>query len=75
MGRLAQFTLWKAARKTGEAENISINQLITLELAEKRSALGAENYLAARAQRGSEEKFRQAMAKVPESDPAESDRL
>ena len=68
-------SLLKAARKIAENENISINQLIVLALAEKLSALGAEEYLAMRAKRASEAKFRKAMAKVANVEPAEHDRL
>jgi hypothetical protein len=68
-------SLHKYARELAKKENISINQLITLALAEKLSALGVEDYLEARAKRGSKEKFDKAMAKVPEVEPPEYDRL
>ncbi len=68
-------SLHKSARKLAEKENISINQLITLALAEKVSALGAEDYLEARAKRASKAKFHKAMAKVAKIDPPEFDRL
>jgi hypothetical protein len=55
--------LHEAVRKLAEEENISINQFITLALAEKISALMTENYLAERAKRGDRRKFDQAMAK------------
>ena len=50
-------SLHKSARELAEKENISINQLITLALAEKVAALGAEDYLEARAKRASKSKF------------------
>jgi hypothetical protein len=68
-------SLHKFAREFADKENISINQLITLALAEKLSALGAEDYLEARAKRGSKEKFLQAMSKVAKVEPPEYDRL
>ena len=46
-------SLHKAARELAEGENISINQLITLALAEKISALKTEQFFAARAKQGS----------------------
>ena len=55
-------SLHKYAREMAEKENISINQLVTLALAEKLSALGAEDYLETRAKRGSKEKFLKAMS-------------
>lgn len=67
--------LHEAARKLAERESISINQLVTIALAEKVSALMTEDYLQERAKRGSIEKFEQAMAKVPDIEPEEFDRL
>ena len=68
-------SLHKYARELAKKENISINQLITLALAEKLSALGVEDYLETRAKRASKEKFDKAMAKVPDVKPPEYDRL
>jgi hypothetical protein len=58
-----------------EKESVSINQLITLALAEKLSALMTEEYLDARARRGNRKKFERAMSKVPKAKPEELDRL
>ncbi len=68
-------SLHNFARELAKKENISINQLITLALAEKLSALGAEDYLEARAKRASKKKFDKAMAKVAKVEPPEYDRL
>ncbi len=68
-------SLHKSAREIAEKEKISINQLITLALAEKIAALGAEDYLEIRAKRGSKEKFLKAMSKVAEVEPPDYDRL
>ncbi len=68
-------SLHKAARELAREENISINQLITLALAEKVSALAAEDYIQKRASRASKKKFQNALAKVPHAEPAEYDRL
>src|SRR4051794_11227712 len=46
-------SLHERARELAEKENISINQLVTLALAEKVSALMTEEYLGERARRGS----------------------
>ncbi len=67
--------LHERVRKLAEQENVSINQFITVALAEKISALMTEEYLGARAQRGSREKFEKAMAKVPAVEPDAHDRL
>lgn len=68
-------SLHKMARELAEAEGVSINQLITLALAEKLSALATESYLEERAGRGDREKFLAAMAKVADVEPAEYDRF
>ncbi len=68
-------SLHKQVRKLAERESVSINQLITLALAEKLSALMTEEYLEERAKRGSRKKFERAMAKVPKVLPEGYDRL
>ncbi|MCA0454225.1 MAG: type II toxin-antitoxin system HicB family antitoxin [Chloroflexi bacterium] len=68
-------SLHESARKLAERENISINQLITLALAEKLSALLTEDYLKERAERGNRRDFERAMAKVASTEPDDKDRL
>ena len=68
-------SLHKQVRKLAVKESVSINQLITLALAEKVSALMTEEYLQERAKRGSRKKFERAMAKVPKVEPEEHDHL
>ncbi len=68
-------SLHQQVRELAEKESVSINQLITLALTEKVSALLTEEYIAKRAERGSRDKFEAAMAKVAETDPEEYDRL
>jgi len=67
--------LHKQVRKLVEQESVSINQLITLALAEKLSALITEEYLDKRSKRGNRKKFERAMARVPKVKPEEHDRL
>lgn len=65
-------------RKLGEVaerEGISINQLINSAVAEKMAALMTEEYLEARAKRGSRRKFAAALAKVPDVEPEQLDRI
>ncbi|HEV7922582.1 MAG TPA: toxin-antitoxin system HicB family antitoxin [Thermoanaerobaculia bacterium] len=65
-------------RKLGEIaerEGISINQLISSAVAEKMSALMTEEYLEGRAKRASRRKFEAVLAKVPDIEPDESDRI
>jgi len=68
-------SLHDAVRGLAEREGTSINQLTTLALAEKVSALMTEDYLEQRAKRGRRRKFERAMAKVPSVPPVPGDEL
>jgi hypothetical protein len=68
-------SLHDAVRELARQENVSMNQFITLALAEKISALMTEEYLAERASRGSRDKFERAMRNVADVEPAERDRI
>lgn len=57
------------------ADGVSINLFITSAVAEKISAMETESYLAQRAKRASLAKFEAALAKVPDREPLEHDRL
>ncbi|MCP4166775.1 MAG: toxin-antitoxin system HicB family antitoxin [Chloroflexi bacterium] len=67
--------LHDSLRELAQEEEVSINQLIVLAIAEKVSALAAEDYLAKRAARADRAKFEAAMAKVPKVEPEGYDRL
>jgi hypothetical protein len=68
-------SIHETARELAKQENISINQLITLALAEKMSALMAEEYLGKRAKYGSRRKFAKALTKVANIEPDKQDRI
>jgi hypothetical protein len=68
-------SLHTTARALAEKENISVNQLITLALAEKVSVLMTEEVLGERAERGNRKKFQRALNKVADVEPEEQDRL
>ena len=68
-------SLHDTARALATRESISINQLITLALAEKVAALMTEEYLGKRAKRGVRQKFKKAMAKVADREPESHDKL
>ena len=67
--------LHKSARELAQREGVSVNQVIVLAVAEKISALMTEEYLAERAKRGSRAKYEAVLAKVPDVEPEEYDRL
>lgn len=56
-------------------EGVSINQFINTAVAEKMSALMTEEYLRERARRGSRRRFEQVLAKIPDVEPEEKDRV
>ncbi len=68
-------SLHNMARELAKRDNISINQMIASALGEKISALATEEYMGARAARGSLRKFKKAMAKVPHRPPLAGDEL
>ncbi|HFD39325.1 MAG TPA: toxin-antitoxin system HicB family antitoxin [Anaerolineae bacterium] len=68
-------SLHGTVRELAKRESISINQFVTLAIAEKVSALMTEDYLEERAKRGSRSRFERAMAKVADVEPEAHDRL
>lgn len=67
-------SLHKNAKAYALQEGISVNQLISTALAEKLSALAAQDYLEQRAARGNRSKFEAALASVPDAEPDAWDR-
>lgn len=64
-------SLHATVRDIVEREGMSFEQFILIAMDEKASAMTAEAYLEARANRGSKEKFLAAMAKIGNVDPLE----
>ena len=56
-------------------EGVSMNQFISIALAEKIASLKTLKYLEDRAKRGSRERFLEILAKAPDVEPEEYDRL
>ena len=67
--------LHKQVRMLAEREMISINQLITLAIAEKVAVLMAEDQIRMRAENASREKFLAALSTVPDTEPEPEDRF
>ena len=57
-------TLLAEARKAAESEGVALNQLITLALAEKVSAVRTEEYFEERARRANPAKVSRILARV-----------
>jgi hypothetical protein len=67
-------SLHEAARQLAEREDVSLNQLIATALAEKLSALSAEEIIHERAKRGDRSKFLAALDRSPDvPDPFEAE--
>jgi hypothetical protein len=60
-------------KRAAEDDGISVNQFISLAVAEKLSALQTYDIIAERAKGGSRESFLQAMALVPKGPIVEGD--
>jgi hypothetical protein len=54
---------------------VSINQVISSAVGEKVASLRTLDYLRERARRGDRRRFEQVLAKVPDVEPEETDRL
>lgn len=67
-------SLHKMAKDIANEDHVSMNQFIASAVAEKISALNTEKYLTERAQRASADKFRAALAAVPDRAPEDFDR-
>ena len=63
------------ARELAERERIPLEQIISLAVTQTVGVWSHESCLAARAKRGSREKFLQALEQVPDVAPPEQDRL
>jgi len=68
-------SLHEEIRKLASRENVSINQLATMAIAEKVAALETADYLLGRAAKADKKRFLRAMAKVADKAPAQEDVL
>jgi hypothetical protein len=68
-------SLHKSLSDLAGRDGISIDQFISTAIAEKLSALMTENYLKDRATRGDRAKYEAILAKVPDVEPEEYDRM
>jgi predicted transcriptional regulator len=68
-------SLHKQVRELAEQEGITLEYFVALAVAEKMASLRTMEYLRERASRGSREKYDAVLAKVPDVEPEEYDRL
>ena len=67
-------SLHDSVKKMAHQEHVSINQLITLAVAEKLSALMASDYLQKRGAKGDRDRFLKILAKAKDEKPDPKDR-
>ena len=68
-------SLHKQIEEMAERDGITIDQFLSTAAAEKLAALKTVDYLEQRAKRASREKFQAVLAKVPDVEPEEHDKL
>jgi predicted transcriptional regulator len=68
-------SLHRKVREVAHKNNVSINQMITLAVAEKLSALETEDFLGKRAQRATKARFGRALKKVSDRKPESFDKI
>lgn len=68
-------SLHRTLKDAAEQDGVSINQFVSLAVAEKLSAMQTFNLIAKRAAKGSQKNFLKAMAMVPAGNPVEGDEI
>lgn len=68
-------SLHQRMQEVANKDQVSIDQFVISAIAEKIAAFMTRDYLEERAKRASKAKFEQAMAKVPDLEPEEYDRI
>ena len=68
-------SLYKQVEALAARENISVEQLVALALSAQVSAWMTKDYLKQRAERGSWQKFRAVLTRVPDVEPEDYDKL
>lgn len=68
-------SLQEQVEALAQKEGISVPEFITLAVAEKLATLTTADYLAERAKRGSQDKLLAILAKAPDVEPEEYDKL
>lgn len=68
-------SLAKKARELAAQDGVSIDQFVSLAVAEKLSAWLTEGYIQERAARASRQRFDDALGQVPDVEPPAHDKL
>ncbi len=68
-------SMYNDLKRIAKEEGVSMNQFVTIAIAEKIASLEAQDYLKKRAARGSREKLLAVLAKAPDVEPEEHDKI
>jgi hypothetical protein len=68
-------SLYKQIEALAAKENVPIEQLVAIALSAQVSAWATKDYIEAKRSRGSWNKFRQVLNKVPDVEPEDYDQL
>ena len=68
-------SLYKQIETLAAKENISLEQLVAIALSAQVSSWMTKDYIEEKAKRGSWDKFGQVLAKVPDVEPGDYDKL
>jgi uncharacterized protein (DUF1778 family) len=68
-------SLHEQIRELAKEEGISVNQFVTLAVAEKVATISAVEYLENRAKHGTRERYMEILNNAPDNEPDESDQL
>lgn len=68
-------SLYKQIETLAAKENISLEQLVAIALSAQVSAWMTKDYIAEKAKRGNWDTFQQVLAKVPDVEPGDYDKL
>jgi uncharacterized protein (DUF1778 family) len=68
-------SLHRTLKEAAEQDGVSINQFVSLAVAEKLSALHTYNLITEKAAKGSRNNFLKAMSMVPTGDAVEGDEI
>ncbi len=68
-------SIHKQLKQFAEQDGVSMNQFIATAVAEKLASLATIEYLEQRARRGDPDKFKAVLAKAPDVQPMEEDKL
>jgi hypothetical protein len=67
--------LYKQIEALAAKENMSLEQLVAIALSAQVSAWMTKDYIEEKAKRGSWDKFQQVLAKIPDIEPEDYDKL